>query len=100
MKMGNATSEEANPPSQSSSSQPVCIDCDISKKRDLPATDDIVSSSSSSSGGSSASGPCAGSYQEVERCMNEHNGQIAPCAQQWSEFNQCHQRETAAKKAK
>mmetsp|Transcript_53331 Transcript_53331/g.129641 ORF Transcript_53331/g.129641 Transcript_53331/m.129641 type:complete len:99 (-) Transcript_53331:1801-2097(-) len=94
--MGNANSQQANPPSQSSI-PPVCIDCDISKKRDLPATDDIVSSSSSSSG-SSASGPCAASYQEVEQCMKEQHGQIAPCAKQWSEFNQCHQRETEFKK--
>jgi hypothetical protein len=90
--MGNANSH--TPPSaskapSSSSPPPVCIECDISKKRDLPSTDDISSTPSS---------PCAALYDAVDRCMKLNKGKIAPCAQQWSDFNQCHEQESRNKR--
>ncbi|KAL3759425.1 hypothetical protein ACHAWU_000724 [Discostella pseudostelligera] len=66
----------------SSSSKPICIDCDKkTQQKDLP-----LDNSSSASKGM----PCEAIYAKVTECMDKHLGQVAPCALEWDEFKECH----------
>lgn len=70
-------------PTKKEDEEPICIDCDKKKQKDLPS-DDATSSEGA---------PCQVAYKDVTDCMMENNGQISLCTKEWTAFKKCHEKE-------
>ena len=64
-------------------SQQECVDC---KKAKVAAEEKQYAQQEDKTGGAK----CQLLYLDVDRCMKNNKGQIAPCQKQWSEFRKCH----------
>eukprot|EP01082_Thalassiosira_pseudonana_P010940 g9951.t1 g9951 contig4:935170-935577(-) len=62
----------------------VCVDCDKKTQKDLPSDKQLSSACDGM--------PCELLYKAVVDCMDENNGQIAPCVTEWDAFKECHSR--------
>jgi hypothetical protein len=92
-KSDNEEEESSWKTSQRSSSEPtrekevVCVDCQKETQKDLPSK-----SVNNDKGGSSnpASSVCADLYENVAKCMNQNQGQVSACRDEWKSFQSCH----------
>ena len=77
--MGNTGSNSSN----SDEEEVICLDCDKKNQKDLPSDDPV----------SQEGQPCGRIYEKVTICMNQNQGQISSCTEEWKLFQECHQQE-------